>query len=273
MTALTATQAVAWFRAFQVHLWGPSVHYVNPFSTMLSRPGEYYCADAVTATLLHAGIDIRPGCPGFCNVGAMYNYMWNQPANGPLGFKTITLGSELPGDVIMYFFGGRWGHVGMIRARSSRMGLLHRMYMHTIEGDTSSTKFPGSEKFAGVTTDRDRLWSDWPNGSIHIFRPTGYAAAPAPKPTPTPAPKPAPVVRPVLQLGSKSAAVRSLQKFLLADFPSYAAPITRTGGADGIFGAGTKTVVEQFQKRSGLVSDGIVGPKTWDALIKLGLKL
>jgi len=35
---------------------------------------------------------------------------------------------------------------------------------------------------------------------------------------------------------------------------------------DGIFGAVTKTAVEQFQKSAGLTVDGIVGPKTWAAL-------
>ncbi len=35
---------------------------------------------------------------------------------------------------------------------------------------------------------------------------------------------------------------------------------------DGIFGPGTKTAVEQFQKSAHLTVDGIVGPKTWAAL-------
>jgi peptidoglycan hydrolase-like protein with peptidoglycan-binding domain len=35
---------------------------------------------------------------------------------------------------------------------------------------------------------------------------------------------------------------------------------------DGIFGAVTKSAVEQFQRDSGLTADGIVGPATWAAL-------
>jgi hypothetical protein len=37
--------------------------------------------------------------------------------------------------------------------------------------------------------------------------------------------------------------------------------------ADGIFGAITKTKVQSFQTAKGLSADGIVGPKTWKALI------
>lgn len=37
---------------------------------------------------------------------------------------------------------------------------------------------------------------------------------------------------------------------------------------DGIFGKNTQKAVIDFQKRNGLVVDGIVGPKTWDKLIK-----
>jgi peptidoglycan hydrolase-like protein with peptidoglycan-binding domain len=35
---------------------------------------------------------------------------------------------------------------------------------------------------------------------------------------------------------------------------------------DGDFGAITEAAVRRFQRRKGLVADGIVGPKAWKAL-------
>jgi peptidoglycan hydrolase-like protein with peptidoglycan-binding domain len=55
-------------------------------------------------------------------------------------------------------------------------------------------------------------------------------------------------------------------------FPAYAGPILKSGGIDKQFGAGTKSVVEEFQRRSGLVADGIVGSHTWSALEKDGFR-
>lgn len=90
-------------------------------------------------------------------------------------------------------------------------------------------------------------------------------------PNPPNPPKPAPL--PTLKKGSTSARVKAVQAFLLKQFPAYATPIKTSGGADGRFGPGTVTVVKEFQKRSGLTADGVIGPKTWAALKKNGLKI
>ena len=39
-----------------------------------------------------------------------------------------------------------------------------------------------------------------------------------------------------------------------------------TGKVDGVFGNGTKTAVQKFQRKNGLTADGVVGKKTFDAL-------
>ena len=67
----------------------------------------------------------------------------------------------------------------------------------------------------------------------------------------------------VLKQGSKGADVKTLQR-KLKNWGYY------TGSVDGIFGKQTTAAVKYFQRRNGLVADGIVGKKTLSAL---GMKL
>lgn len=62
-----------------------------------------------------------------------------------------------------------------------------------------------------------------------------------------------------LKQGSRGDEVKLLQQ-LLKNKGYY------SGSIDGIFGAGTKNAVVQFQRAAGLSADGIVGAKTWAAL-------
>lgn len=64
---------------------------------------------------------------------------------------------------------------------------------------------------------------------------------------------------PALKKGSKGEAVRRLQETLqqLGLGP---------GAVDGVFGAQTEKAVKQYQTDAGLVTDGVVGEKTWAAL-------
>lgn len=68
---------------------------------------------------------------------------------------------------------------------------------------------------------------------------------------------------PTIKLGSKGADVKKAQKLLIAKGYSCGA-----AGADGDFGAGTYNAVKKFQVANGLEADGIVGAKTWAALLK-----
>lgn len=77
-----------------------------------------------------------------------------------------------------------------------------------------------------------------------------------------PAPAPPPVRKPpmpLLRRGSVGGAVRVLQAELNESFPKLLV-------VDGDFGARTEAAVRSFQKKKGLVVDGVCGPKTWQAL-------
>jgi len=66
-----------------------------------------------------------------------------------------------------------------------------------------------------------------------------------------------------LRKGAKSGDVVTLQKLLIENGEKLS-----KYGVDGDFGAETLKAVKSFQKKKGLVVDGIVGPKTWKALIE-----
>lgn len=66
------------------------------------------------------------------------------------------------------------------------------------------------------------------------------------------------MAEPTLKRDARGDDVRRLQRALAASGFAVA--------ADGVFGPGTEGVVKRFQKSCGLVADGVVGPRTWDAL-------
>ena len=65
--------------------------------------------------------------------------------------------------------------------------------------------------------------------------------------------------KPTLRKGDKNAYVENWQKYL--QLQGY-----YTGAIDGIFGPLTEKAVKDWQTAHGLVSDGIIGAKTWAAL-------
>lgn len=67
--------------------------------------------------------------------------------------------------------------------------------------------------------------------------------------------------KPTIRKGSRGEFVRQLQTELISRGYDVG-----PSGADGIFGTNTERAVKSFQKASGLVADGIVGPMTWTAL-------
>ena len=67
---------------------------------------------------------------------------------------------------------------------------------------------------------------------------------------------------PRLEKGSKGDAVKALQILLIGHGYSCG-----KYGVDGDFGDDTLAAVKKFQKAMGMTADGIVGPKTWAALL------
>ena len=67
---------------------------------------------------------------------------------------------------------------------------------------------------------------------------------------------------PVLRSGDKSGTVKIMQTLL--DFHGYPCA---NGGADGIFGSGTKEALKYFQDEKDLEADAVCGPLTWAALL------
>ena len=100
---------------------------------------------------------------------------------------------------------------------------------------------------------------------------------PQPTPQPTPAPMPAPVDNWVARLNEacasqgfngyptvKKGAEGEITRLIQERLNSVGFNLT----TDGIFGENTKNAVKVFQKNRGLTQDGIVGPNTWEWLLK-----
>lgn len=123
-------------------------------------------------------------------------------------------------------------HVGFVESNDGH-------YLHTIEGNTSKT---GSQSNGGMVCDQIRGYSL----CVGAVRPAYLAEDSFPSD--------------ILKYGSKGDAVKLLQTRLNAlKFPC--------GQADGDFGQRTLEAVKAFQAARGLVADGVVGARTWAALM------
>ena len=69
--------------------------------------------------------------------------------------------------------------------------------------------------------------------------------------------------RPTVRQGDRGVYVRYLQEKLTSK-------LYPLGTIDGIFGSATQNAVIQFQQENGLGVDGIVGPRTWEVVSRIG---
>jgi N-acetylmuramoyl-L-alanine amidase len=99
-----------------------------------------------------------------------------------------------------------------------------------------------------------------PAAGAAVRSPSGPSAVTAPASAATA--RAAAVAQPVLRLGSRGGAVKTLQQRLAA------LHYFDVGSPDGVFGANTYHAVIAFQKVQGLGRDGIVGTATWAKLAR-----
>jgi hypothetical protein len=154
-----------------------------------------------------------------------------------------------------------------------------RGHMGTLVSDTCVCEAKSTVYGVVHTPLSNKKWTWW-----GLYKGVEYDFIPGEEPTKKPAKEPAakpakPVKEPIpesvtlpitmevtlptLRKGAKGDRVAALQQLLIESgesLPKY--------GADGDFGAETLKAVKSFQKKNGLVVDGIVGPKTWTELMK-----
>lgn len=120
------------------------------------------------------------------------------------------------------------------------------------------------DKHAHVNSDFSQK-ADTATGVNWHLNDLGQKAPAAPKPTTS-----------VLKEGADGAEVRKLQDFFRRIFPSYRTEVSVKRGTvisvDGNFGKQTTAWVKEFQQRTGLKQDGIVGPATWAKLRYYGYR-
>lgn len=104
-------------------------------------------------------------------------------------------------------------------------------------------------------TSYNKKWTHWAIPKCCV---SGEYKAPEKEPASTGKPT---VTYPTIRQGARSEVVTQLQTFLAKDGSNLQ--------IDGVFGSGTASAVRAFQKRYGLVVDGIVGPKTWTKLLEV----
>lgn len=192
-------------------------------------------------------------------------------------------------DLDLYVGGDEWGF--SFRPSKNSKSLISA-HSGAVAWDLNATRHPNGKRgtftpaqvaeirkllaeFDGVIYWGGDAWGDGTPDEMHFEITTGTTleklaevAAKVRNPIPVQAPAPAtPWYRGqlgsrVLQNGSQGSDVTALQTILVRRYSLYAKHIN----IDGVFGAKTEAVVREFQKRSRLQVDGIVGRKTYRAL-------
>lgn len=157
-----------------------------------------------------------------------------------------------PGDVVYFYSSpkGRIGHTGIVVSVNKSAKTFT-----TVEGNTSSTEY--NENGGAVASHTFSYARIGGTNRVNGFGRPKYGKA-SKKEDDT-----CMVQLPVLEKGFKSNVVKSLQVLLIDRYKFSCG----SGGVDGDFGTQTLRAVKRFQKKYGLKVDGVVGAKTWTALL------
>lgn len=137
-------------------------------------------------------------------------------------------------------------------------------HIGTVTEDGVVTEAQGSYSGVVKTLVSNKKWKYWGLGKGIAFDFIPGETAPTTTKTSTkkPATKTEVKKHSTLRRGARGEEVKLMQSILAKDGSNLE--------VDGIFGIGTMSAVKSFQKRHNLVVDGIVGPKTWAELDKIG---
>lgn len=147
------------------------------------------------------------------------------------------------GDIMFMYMPsmGRIAHTGIVES-------VGNGFVITIEGNTDEA----GGRTGGKVMRKKRALSNL------SFATPNYAAPKVAPPKPAPAKPPARKPDPVLRQGNRGQLVLNVQNALV----KHGIKVAR----DSDFGPATKKAVIAFQKKKGLVADGVVGQATWNAL-------
>ena len=218
-----------------------------PLATMPyhgARPDFPWCAAAVVRWfVLAGGVDLRTRVTQWAYCPALYKYFAGSPY-----WVTVPASQAPVGGVVIYLRNGVPYHIGIT------LGPAVRGILPTIEGDTSSPAFPGSDSTGGVMARRARNVAAQTSGaySMRIWRPRYIAPSPAPKPVPV---APHQTFTGLLRYGDTNVHVRNFQQ---GAHDRLKAKLV----ADGVFGPATLGVLKAYQRARHLDVDGVIGPKT-----------
>jgi len=211
--------------------------------------GDFDCSAAVIQAWQNAGVPVKT--KGATYTGNMRSVFLGCGFKDVTSLVNLTNGSGLQrGDVLLNYL----NHTAMYCGNGQEVEASINEYGTTTGGR------PGDQ------TGREfliRPYRNYPWNCVLRYVGSGTSSAVVNKPSTVTVETKVKVEVPEIKIGSKGSAVAALQGVL--KFNGYNVGLM---GIDGDFGGATNAAVKNFQQKNGLIVDGVVGEKTWAALMK-----